>query len=348
MFYLKNTIINYIKTIEIFKKVEKREKIKMKIKKIKDNFYEELGMSKYDFFNNLVNEIGNFPYVVSNIYEDNSTKTTIVEDQGMYINNGWNETDETALYISECNSDSEIRVYYGYEELFSYFLIYYFENIADYANLINFVEQELHNYIEYMEKFKNFRINVDLENLFKRDKLRNFLLKYNEKANKYNLEFINYYTKYINYWDINIKKKFFSCLLGKDRLKEFMLNKKRVFRINGVDYFQIEEKEKYSEIYRIEIENDIKIEYYSKDLEYESFGNVGFLYKEKNFDIKNKSLKGKELNFERYRDNRDEMNVERISKEDFLKELEIIVNAYEDIYNDNEIQKMFETFKENF
>ena len=266
----------------------------------------------------------------------------------MYINNGWNETDETALYISECNSDSEIRVYYGYEELFSYFLIYYFENIVDYANLISFVEQELHNYIEYMEKFKNFRINVDLENIFKRYKLRNFLLKYNEKENKYNLEFINYYTKYINYWDIDIKKKFFSYLLGKDRLKEFMLNKKRIFRINGVDYFQIEEKEKYSEIYRIEIENDIKIEYYSKDLEYESFGNVGFLYKEKNFDIENKSLKCKESNFERYRDNRDEMNVERISKEDFLKELEIIVNAYEDIYNDNEVQKMFENFKENF
>ena len=59
-------------------------------------------------------------------------------------------------------------------------------------------------------------------------------------------------------------------------------------------------------------------------------------------------MKCKELNFERYRDNRDEMNVERISKEDFLKELEIIVNAYEDIYNDNEVQKMFENFKENF
>lgn len=110
----------------------------------------------------------------------------------------------------------------------------------------------------------------------------------------------------------------------------------------------IEEKEKYSEIYKIEIENDIKIEYYSKDLEYESFGNVGFLYKEKNFDIKNKSLKGKELNFERYRDNRDEMNVEIVSKEDFLKELEVIVNAYEDIYNDNEVQKMYENFKKNF
>ena len=320
----------------------------MKIKKIRTDSYSILKISKYDFLEKLIKEIGNFPYVVSNIYEDNSTKTTIVEDQGMYINNGWNETDETALYISEYNSDSEIRVYYGYEELFSYFLIYYFENIANYANLISFVEQELHNYIEYMEKFKNFRINVDLENLFKRDKLRTFLLKYNEKENKYNLEFINYYTKYINYWDINIKKKFFSCLLGKDRLKEFMLNKKRIFRINGVDYFQIEEKEKYSEIYRIEIENDIKIEYYSKDLEYESFGNVGFLYKEKNFDIENKSLKGKELNFERYRDNRDEMNVERISKEDFLKELEIIIVAYKDIYNDIEIEEIFGRFKENF
>ena len=320
----------------------------MKIKKIRTDSYSILKISKYDFLEKLIKEIGNFPYVVSNIYEDNSTKTTIVEDQGMYINNGWNETDETALYISECNSDSEIRVYYGYEELFSYFLIYYFENIANYANLISFVEQELHNYIEYMEKFKNFRINVDLENLFKRDKLRTFLLKYNEKENKYNLEFINYYTKYINYWDINIKKKFFSCLLGKDRLKEFMLNQKRVFRINGIDYFQIEEKEKYSEIYRIEIENDIKIEYYSKDLECESFGNIGFLYKEKNFDIKNKNLKGKKLNFERYRDNRDEMNVERILKEDFLKELEIIVDAYKNIYNDNEVQKMFENFKENF
>lgn len=54
MFYLKNTIINYIKTIEIFKKVEQREKIKMKIKKIKDNFYEELRMNKYDLLVNVI------------------------------------------------------------------------------------------------------------------------------------------------------------------------------------------------------------------------------------------------------------------------------------------------------
>ena len=42
------------------------------------------------------------------------------------------------------------------------------------------------------------------------------------------------------------------------------------------------------------------------------------------------------------------MNVEIISKKDFLKELEIIVNAYKNIYNDNEVQEMFENFKENF
>ena len=50
---------------------------------------------------------------------------------------------------------------------------------------------------------------------------------------------------------------------------------------------------------------------------------------------------------EKYKE-REKETVEIISKKDFLKELEIIVNAYEDIYNDNEVQKMFENFKENF
>lgn len=45
---------------------------------------------------------------------------------------------------------------------------------------------------------------------------------------------------------------------------------------------------------------------------------------------------------------REKENIEIISKKDFFKELEIIVNAYEDIYNDNEVQKIFEDFKENF
>ena len=51
---------------------------------------------------------------------------------------------------------------------------------------------------------------------------------------------------------------------------------------------------------------------------------------------------------EKYKNEREKENIEIISKKDFLKELEIIVNAYEDIYNDNEVQKMFEDFKENF
>ena len=51
---------------------------------------------------------------------------------------------------------------------------------------------------------------------------------------------------------------------------------------------------------------------------------------------------------EKYKNEREKENVEIISKKDFLKELEIIVNAYEDIYNDNEVQKMFENFKKNF
>ena len=48
------------------------------------------------------------------------------------------------------------------------------------------------------------------------------------------------------------------------------------------------------------------------------------------------------------KDKREKENIEIISKKDFLKELEIIVNAYEDIYNDNEVEKIFENFKENF
>ena len=48
------------------------------------------------------------------------------------------------------------------------------------------------------------------------------------------------------------------------------------------------------------------------------------------------------------KDKREKENIEIISKKDFLKKLEIIVNACEDIYNDNEVQKMFENFKENF
>ncbi len=54
----------------------------------------------------------------------------------------------------------------------------------------------------------------------------------------------------------------------------------------------------------------------------------------------------KNLTEERFRNERDEMNIEIILKEDFLKELRIIVEAYEDIYQDNEVQEMFGKYKE--
>ena len=63
-----------------------------------------------------------------------------------------------------------------------------------------------------------------------------------------------------------------------------------------------------------------------------------------NYRLSNRS---NDLKEERFRNSRDEMNVEIISKENFLKELEIIVDAYKNIYNDNEVQEMFENFKEN-
>ena len=294
MFYLKNTIINYIKTIEIFKK---GEKMKMRIKKIKDNFYEELGMSKYDFFNNLVNEIGNFAFLISEIYKSGEVKTSIIENYGYYISN------ESSLYIAELNEAKEIRVYYSYEELFYSFYLYYLKNMADYSDFMLFIEQELYNYTQYTDNLKKYKIKFDLNDFLNRDKLRNFLIEYNKKENIYNYNFINF----------------------KTNLEKFIINI---------------------------LKNKIEIEYKNIELEYhDSRGVVGFQYKEKLEKSDVALLKYKNINDlkeERFRNSRDEMNVEIISKEIFLKELEVIVNAYEDIYNDNEVQKMFETFKENF
>ena len=49
---------------------------------------------------------------------------------------------------------------------------------------------------------------------------------------------------------------------------------------------------------------------------------------------------------ERFKGKRKKENVEIISKEDFLKELQVIVTAYENIYNDNEVREMFEKYKQ--
>ena len=54
----------------------------------------------------------------------------------------------------------------------------------------------------------------------------------------------------------------------------------------------------------------------------------------------------KTLISERFKGKREKENVEIISKEDFLKELQVIVTAYENIYNDNEVREMFEKYKQ--
>ena len=100
------------------------------------------------------------------------------------------------------------------------------------------------------------------------------------------------------------------------------------------------------------LKNKIEIEYKNIELEYhDSRGIVGFQYKEKIEKSDVALLKYKNINDlkeERFRNSRDEMNVEIISKEDFLKELQVIVTAYENIYNDNEVREMFEKYKQKF
>lgn len=56
----------------------------------------------------------------------------------------------------------------------------------------------------------------------------------------------------------------------------------------------------------------------------------------------------KTLISERFKGKREKENIEIISKEDFLKELQVIVTAYENIYNDNEVREMFEKYKQKF
>ena len=310
--------------------------LEMQVLKITENFFENLKMNKYDFFNNLVNEIGNFAFLISEIYKSGEVKTSIIENYGYYISN------ESSLYIAELNEAKEIRVYYSYEELFYIFYLYYIKNMSDYSDFMFFIEQELYNYTQYTDNLKKYKIKFDLNDFLNRDKLRNFLIEYNKKENIYNYNFINFNRKYINYWDINILKKFYSFLLKEGKLKEILNKKEKKYTLPKTNL------EKF--IINI-LKNKIELEYKNIELEYhDSRGVVGFRYKEKLEKSDVALLKYKNINDlkeERFRNSRDEMNVEIISKEDFLKELQVIVTAYENIYNDNEVREMFEKYKQN-
>ena len=317
-------------------KFKMKRGLEMQVLKITENFFENLKMNKYDFFNNLVNEIGNFAFLISEIYKSGEVKTSIIENYGYYISN------ESSLYIAELNEAKEIRVYYSYEELFYIFYLYYIKNMSDYSDFMFFIEQELYNYTQYTDNLKKYKIKFDLNDFLNRDKLRNFLIEYNKKENIYNYNFINFNRKYINYWDINILKKFYSFLLKEGKLKEILNKKEKKYTLPKTNL------EKF--IINI-LKNKIEIEYKNIELEYhDSRGIVGFQYKEKIEKSDVALLKYKNINDfkeERFRKSRDEMNVEIISKEDFLKELQVIVTAYENIYNDNEVREMFEKYKQN-
>ena len=304
----------------------------MSLKKIKENFFENLKMNKYDLLVNVINEIGNFPYMMSDIYLNNE-KIRSGEYQGLGINIGWNDEDETALYIFEYENEIEDieRIYYTYEEMLCYLLMYHLQHMNEYSDMIAFVEQEFLNYVNHIDESKKYKINMDLNSIFERDRLRNFLINYAKKENQYNIGAINFHKKYIGYSDINI-------------LKRFGINLKNYFIDDG-----------YNEIYKLTIDKlSINIEYYCRGMEFNGnllVGEHGIFYGDRKSSDKYISdfITKKEAEMliqKKYR--REKENLEIVSKKDFLKELEIIVNAYEDIYNDNEVQKMFENFKENF
>ena len=157
-------------------------------------------MNKYDLLVNVINEIGNFPYIMSGIYLNNE-KIRSGEYQGLGINIGWNDEDETALYIFEYENEIEDieRIYYTYEEMLCYLLMYHLQHMNEYSDMIAFVEQEFLNYINHVDESKKYKINIDLNSIFERDRLRNFLLNYARKENQYNIGAINFYEKYIRY-----------------------------------------------------------------------------------------------------------------------------------------------------
>ena len=72
----------------------------MGLKKIKENFYEELGMNKYDFFEKVADYIGNFPIIIDGFYFDN---TSVGDGEYLYasINNVSYEIDTVSKEVKK-------------------------------------------------------------------------------------------------------------------------------------------------------------------------------------------------------------------------------------------------------
>ena len=114
----------------------------MNIKKIKDDVFEKIGINKYEFFVSAMDYINDFPDIINEFYTD-ATETSSGEYLGFLINGGWNNEDETAVYISEYDylNNVEIRVYFSYEEILQYFLMYYFN--LSISSLLLFINADI-------------------------------------------------------------------------------------------------------------------------------------------------------------------------------------------------------------
>ena len=306
---------------------------KNKLSKVRKNLFNkvtEIGTTdlidknKYDLLVYTIDEIGSFADLLDYSYNDNNEEPFFSNEfLGMGLVNYWYELeeDEKDLYIVQYFDDQETRVYYSYEELFHYMFSYYLENICCFADTLNRIENSFQKYIEEVNNNKKYKLNLNIEKILKRDKLRKFLIEYN-----YDIQI----EKRISYFSVNIAKNFFSYLITKNMLLKFFKGKRTFLRVNG--YFT--GFDKILESYTVTIENNVKIEYYNQFLE----NDINLYYSQYSDSEKKK--------FEIYKNKRITANMEEISKQDFIKELEIIVNAYEKIYNDNEIKEMFEKFKE--
>ncbi|ACV38806.1 hypothetical protein [Leptotrichia buccalis] len=306
---------------------------KNKLLKVKKNLFNQvteigttdlIDKNKYDLLVYTVDEIGSFADLLDYLYNNNDEEPFFSNEfLGIGLVNYWYEMeeDERDLYIVQYFNDREIKIYYSYEELFHYMFSYYLENICCFADILNKIENSFQRYIEEINNNKKYKLNLNIEKILKRDKLRNFLIEYN-----YDIQI----EKHISYFSINIAKKFFSYLMNKNILLEFLKGKRKFIRVNG--YFS--GFDKILESYAVIIEKNVKIEYYNQFLE----NDINLYYSQYSDSEKKK--------FEIYKNKRITANMEEISKQDFIKELEIIVNAYEKIYNDNEIKGMFEKFKE--
>ena len=133
--------------------------------------------------------------------------------------------------------------------------------------------------------------------------------------------------------------------MGENILKNFLNGKNEFFEKEREKFGHFDERELYFNIMSKGDKNIIFYYYtgYKNGKIYEWFDRKKYNNMMSDFILEEEI---KTLIPERFKGKREKENVEIISKEDFLKELQVIVTAYENIYNDNEVREMFEKYKQ--